>query len=129
MQAFGDMPIMQTPSLSFNRSERVYELRSYEGPTEDYYHRKMKMVNEGGEIKLFERLGFNAVFFAEVLSGSNMPNLVYMTTFENRAIRDSLWNEFGKAPEWIDMKDIPKYKNTVSHADILLLEPTDYSDY
>jgi hypothetical protein len=36
----------------------------------------------GGEVPLFVRLGFNAVFYGEVIVGSHMPNLMYMTTFE-----------------------------------------------
>ena len=130
LKAFADMPKMKTPNLDSDTwTDRVYELRSYEGPTEEYYRRKVDMFNAGGEIKLFDRLGFNAVFYAEVISGSKMPNLMYMTTFNDMATRDSLWDEFRVAPEWMKLKEIEKYKNTVSHADIHLLYPTEYSDY
>ena len=53
------------------------------------------MFNEGGEIDLFNKLNFNAVFYGEVLSGSSMPNLMYMTSFENKADRDAHWKSFG----------------------------------
>jgi hypothetical protein len=129
MRAFPDMPEMTTPSMDAPRSTRIYELRSYESPTEAYYKRKVDMFNAGGEIKLFDRLGFNAVFYADVLSGAQMPNLIYMTTFPDRPTRDSLWKEFVDAPEWKAIVDLPKYTNTVSHADVLLLRPTEYSDY
>ena len=36
------------------------------------------MFNEGGEIRLFARLNFNAVFYGDVLAGDRMPNLMYM---------------------------------------------------
>ena len=129
MKAFIDMPQMKATSVVGKISERVYELRSYESPTEAFYKRKVDMFNAGGEVKLFKRLNFNAVFYAEVISGSKMPNLMYMTTFENMKIRDSLWEEFRESPEWTALKVIPKYQKTVSRADIMLLYPTEYSDY
>lgn len=129
MKAFEDMPAMRVPELSGPKSERIYELRSYESATEQYYKSKVDMFNAGGEIKLFDRLGFNAVFYAEVIFGSKMPNLVYMTTFENKASRDAHWKTFGEDPAWTTMKALPKYLNTVSHSDILFLTPAEYSDY
>ena len=129
MRAFENMPKLFAPEFEVPKSDRIYELRSYESPTEEYYKRKVAMFNEGGEITLFERLGFNAVFYAEVLSGPKMPNLMYMTTFKNQETRDSLWKSFFDSPEWKELIKIPKYENTVSHADIYFLYPTDYSDY
>lgn len=129
LRAFTNMPLMQTPKLTGARSERIYELRSYESPTENLYRSKVKMFNAGGEIGLFTRLGFNAVFYAEVLSGNRMLNLVYMTTFDNIASRDEHWKAFVADPQWKQLLTIEEYKNTVSKADIWLLTPTDYSDY
>ena len=129
LKAFVDMPQMQTPKLDGPRPDRIYELRSYESPTEMYYSNKVDMFNAGGEVKLFDRLEFNAVFYGEVLSGSKMPNLMYMTTFSDQASRDSLWNAFGEAPEWKELVAMPKYQDNVSHADIVFLYPTEYSDY
>lgn len=129
MRAFSDFPEMAASPLTGPRSERVYELRSYESPTEKYYWNKVDMFNAGGEIKLFDRLGFNAVFYAEVVSGSKMPNLMYMTTFPDMPTRDTLWKQFFASPEWEGLKAMEKYQHNVSHADILLLYPTEYSDY
>jgi len=129
MQAFSDMPFMQASPLKSPRSQRIYELRSYESSTETYYKKKVDMFNAGGEIRLFDRLGFNSVFYAEVISGDKMPNLMYMTTFDNRNIRDELWKAFFDSPQWTALKRMDKYKNSVSHADIYFLYPTEYSDY
>lgn len=129
LRAFEDMPRLFSPQFEVPKANRIYELRSYESPTEEYYKRKVAMFNEGGEIKLFDRLGFNAVFYAEVISGPKMPNLMYMTTFKNQETRDKLWKAFFDSPEWKELLTYPKYENTVSHADIFLLYPTDYSDY
>ncbi len=129
LKAFQGMPELKVPTFNSSRSERVYELRSYESATEQYNINKVEMFNDGGEINLFDQLGFNAVFYGEVISGAKMPNLMYMTTFSDQASRDQHWKEFSNAPEWQEMKVIPKYLNTVSHSDINFLFPTDYSDY
>ena len=128
LRAFTEMPQMAAPSLTSAPQERIYELRSYEGPTEKRYQNKVEMFNKGGEVALFKRLGFNAVFYAEVLAGSHMPNLMYMTTFENMAERDKHWKTFGDDPAWVKLKSMPEYQNNVSHADIFLMHPTAYSD-
>ncbi len=129
MKAFKDMPFMQPSKLESPKTERVYELRSYESATEQYHKNKVDMFNAGGEIKLFERLNFNAVFYAEVISGSKMPNLMYMTTFENQASRDAHWKAFRESDEWNTLKAKKIYENNVSHIDIIFLYPTEYSDY
>jgi len=128
LKAFTAMPHFGVPEHTTPAAEKIYELRSYEGPTEKYYQRKVEMFNEGGETALFKKLEFQPVFFAEVISGSAMPNLVYMTTFANKQSREEHWDAFRKHPEWEAMKGLEQYKNTVSHADIYLLHPTDYSD-
>ncbi|TWR28980.1 NIPSNAP family containing protein [Mucilaginibacter pallidiroseus] len=117
------------PNLSAPKSERVYELRSYEGPTEKYYKNKVKMFNDGDEVGLFKRLGFNAVFYAKVLAGSRMPNLMYMTTFNSMADRDEHWKAFGDDAYWKKLSGMAQYQNNVSKADIIFLRPTDYSDF
>lgn len=128
MKAFSDQPSLKVPGLKASRAERVYELRSYEGHTEKIYANKVDMFNRGGEIKLFDRLGFNGIFYAEVLFGSRMPNLVYMTSFESIDERNAHWKTFGNDPEWKELSSREEYQNNVSHADIWLLRSTEYSD-
>lgn len=129
LRAFPDMPKMEVPEFDAPRSDRVYELRSYESATEKYYRNKVDMFNAGGEIPLFDRLGFNAVFYGEVLSGANMPNLMYMTTHADMASRDKNWEAFVNSPEWKKLVTMPKYENNMSHIDMWLLYPAEYSDY
>lgn len=129
LQAFTDHPILTLPKVDSPRASRVYELRSYESATEAIYRRKVDMFNAGGEIKLFDRLQFNAVFYGEVLSGGKMPNLMYLTTFANQQSRDEHWKAFVDSPEWKSLIAMDKYKNTISRIDILFLYPTEYSDY
>ena len=123
MRAFAEMPRMAAPEAPGDaRDGWVFELRSYESATEDRYRAKLRMFNEGGEIPLFERLGFHAVFFGEVLAGPSMPNLMYMTSFPSMAVRDSLWKEFVASPEWVGLKDDPQYANSVSKNTIVFLD-------
>jgi len=129
LESFADNLHLQTPQLTGPRSERVYELRSYESATERLHLNKVRMFVAGGEVGLFKRLGFNAVFYSRVLIGSHMPNLMYMTTFENKAARDEHWKNFGADPEWKKLSTMPEYQNNVSHIDQLYLYPMAYSDY
>ena len=128
LKAFPLMTSYQVPNLSGNKTDRVYELRSYEGPTERLYRQKVKMFNEGGEISLFKRLNFNAVFYSEVVAGSHQPNLMYMTSFNNIADRDEHWKVFGSDPEWTKLKVMPEYLNSVSKNEQILLNPTEFSE-
>lgn len=129
MKAFVDMPKMSPSKLDGPRKDRIYELRSYEAATESLYRKKVDMFNAGGEVKLFDDLDFNAVFYAEVLSGGQMPNLMYMTTHKDQETRDANWKNFVDSPTWSKLKVMPKYQNTVSRNDTRLLYPTEYSDY
>lgn len=128
LRAFSGFPRHRKPALSGRAADRVYELRSYEGATEKVYLNKVEMFNKGGEFEIFDRLGFNAMFYGEVLAGKDQPNLVYMTTFENMKSRDEHWEAFRTDPAWIKLKDDPKYQNNVSGRWTYLVYPADYSD-
>jgi len=125
MKAFESMPNISLPKLNSDKSQRVYELRSYEGPTEKLSANKISMFNNG-EIDIFKKLNFNAVFYGQVIAGSTMPNLIYLTTFENMADRDEHWKAFG--PLYKPMSDMPKYQNNVSKNVTILCTPASYSD-
>jgi hypothetical protein len=129
LRAFTGMTQIEVPALTGARAERIYELRSYESATEKIYRNKVQMFNQGDEVGLFKRLGFNAVFYADVISGSRMPNLMYMTTFANQASHDAHWKAFVDDPYWKKLSAMPEYQHNVSKNTILLLRPTEYSDY
>lgn len=129
LRAFKDMPKMRPSPLTSPRADRIYELRSYESATEKIFANKVDMFNAGGEITLFDKLKFNAVFYSEVIAGPKMPNLMYMTTHADSASRAINWKNFVDSPEWKEMSSMEKYQNNVSHIDITFLYPTEYSDY
>lgn len=129
IEGFRFSPTLTLPKLSSSVEDKVYELRSYEGPTEKRYRKKVEMFNEGGEIDLFARLNFNAIFYGEVISGPTMPNLMYMTSFENKDDRDAHWKSFSNDPVWKDISTRPEYQKIVSKNVTLFLKAKSYSDY
>ena len=128
LTAFEDAPHYKLPVLNGNKADHIYELRSYEGATEERYMKKVEMFNAGGEIKIFASLGFNTVFNASVIAGSHMPNLMYMTSFDNMETHNAHWKAFSDNPEWKRLSGLPEYQKTVSKADIWLMHAASYSD-
>jgi hypothetical protein len=129
LEAFSGQPHLVLPPSK--NAERVFELRSYESPTEHLHEKKVAMFNTGGEIQIFNRLGFNPVFYARVVSGSHMPNFMYMPIFESVEKRDAQWKVFGDDAQWKDISTRPENENkvSVSHIDSILMHSTDYSDF
>ncbi|MCZ4222443.1 NIPSNAP family protein [Pedobacter rhodius] len=125
LKAFSAMPEFAIPKLTTPKSERVYELRSYESATEGLAINKIGMFNDY-EVAIFTKLDFNAVFYGQVISGSKMPNLMYLTTFNNKADRDKHWIAFGE--DYKKISGLPQYQHNVSKNVTLFLYPTDYSD-
>lgn len=125
LKAFSAMPEFAAPNFNSPKSERVYELRSYESATEALATNKIGMFNDY-EVDIFSKLNFNAVFYGQVISGSKMPNLMYLTTFKNKADRDQHWVDFGA--EYKKISGLPQYQHNVSKNVTLFLYPTAYSD-
>ena len=128
LKAFAKHPDYFVPKYNTPKSEQIFELRSYQGATEKIWKKKVEMFNEGGEVGIFREVGSNAVFYGEVLSGSTMPNLMYMTSYENMDSNKKHWEAFSNHPNWKRLSGMEEYKNTVSHIDKWFLHPTDYSD-
>ncbi|MCY1719703.1 NIPSNAP family protein [Prolixibacteraceae bacterium Z1-6] len=128
LKAFAEMPELFVPKYDTPKSAQIFELRSYQGATEKLWRKKVEMFNEGGEIEIFKKVGSNAVFYGEVVSGSAMPNLMYMTSYSDMESNKAHWDAFRQHPDWLILKEKEAYKNTVSHIDKWLCHPTDYSD-
>ncbi len=120
--------ILKKPNLKSAIEDKVYELRSYESATELLHQKKLKMLNEGGEIEIFSRLQFNPIFYGSVIAGSKTPNLMYITSFENMDDRKAHWAAFSADDAWKKLSALPEYKNTVSKNETTFLRSTAYSD-
>ncbi|HJY21541.1 MAG TPA: NIPSNAP family protein [Hanamia sp.] len=129
LDAFSGQGHLLIPSTK--NAERVFELRSYESPTLHLAEKKMDMFNSHGEIQIFNRLKFNPVFYAKVVSGSRMPNFMYMPIFESVEHRNAQWKVFGNDPKWKEISTDPVNENKVSvnRIESILMHSTDYSDF
>ena len=128
MYAFAGMPGLKQPVFDSPKEERVYQLRSYESATEKLYLNKVSMFNKE-EIEIFDRIGSQPVFYGEVIAGSRMPNLMYLTTYSNMKSRDEHWKTFGSDPKWKRISALPEYQHNMKTADIKFLTPASYSDF
>ncbi|MCW3116157.1 MAG: family containing protein [Chitinophagaceae bacterium] len=122
MIAFDVLPKMVAPA----NESRIFELRTYEGYSEDALRRKIKMFNDG-EVPIFNRAKLIPVFFGEVISGKNMPCLTYMITCKSMEDRDKGWTAFSADPDWKKLSADPQYANSVSNILKTFLVPADYS--
>ena len=129
LEGFRFAPTLMLPKLNSPLEDHIYELRSYEGPSEKKYLKKVEMFNEGGETDIFSRLNFNPVFYGETISGPTMPNLMYMTCFENMKDRDAHWAAFRDDSQWKELLTRKEFDKTVSKNVTLFLKARPYSDY
>lgn len=105
---------------------KLFELRIYEGYSEDAVRRKVKMFNEG-EIDIFKDVKLPSVFYSENITGKYLPALTYMAGYQSMEERDQVWKNFSAHPEWQKMSKMPEYANTVSKIHKIFLEPLPYS--
>lgn len=122
MLAFDGFPQLVTSPAA----TRLFELRTYEGYSEDAVRRKIKMFNDG-EFPIFKRAKLEPVFFGEVIAGDKLPRLTYMLSVDNMEERDKGWAAFVADPEWKRLLADPQYANTISSIIKTFLVPTSYS--
>lgn len=122
MLAFSGSPKITPPA----QKARVLELRTYENHNDDRARAKVDMFNDG-ECNIFPKCGFENVFFGETLVGANIPNLKYMLAAPDMAANEKGWKTFLEHPDFLKMKDDPKYADTMPNITKLYLAPTDYS--
>jgi hypothetical protein len=125
--AVATMPGVEAPQGPAAGPDRLFELRTYRSATEAAGRRKIEMFEAGGELALFRRVGLAPVFFGRDLVGPGLPGLTYMLVFADGAARDRAWATFRDHPDWVRMRDDPRYADTVAGIDSTLLRPTDYS--
>jgi len=118
--AFAGWPKLVAPK----KEKRIFQLRTYESPSQAAHARKVQMFNEA-EIAIFTRTGLKAVFFGDTLIGTRMPNLTYMLTFADMAELTQRWAAFGADPEWKELSHRPGNTDAeiVSNISNLYLSP------
>lgn len=128
MIAFKGKPQLTVPQATAQHAPRIFELRTYESPSDSDHARKIEMFHSG-EFDVFEKSGFWQVFYGDTLVGPRLPNLTYMVGFANLAEREKCWAAFGSAPEWKALSGSPRFnfEAIVSSITNLILSPADYS--
>jgi hypothetical protein len=128
MVAFEGWPKLKLSGATAERKDRMFELRTYESPSDQDHRRKVEMFNSG-EYDVFEKAGFSQVFYGDVLVGSRLPCLTYMLGFSDLTDRTAKWDAFRNAPEWKKLSGSPRYafESIVSNITNLILSPTAYS--
>jgi hypothetical protein len=128
MLAFEGKPRLTVPAATAQHGSRLFELRTYESPSDQDHRRKVEMFNSG-EFDVFEKAGFWQIFYGDTLIGPRLPNLTYMLGFEDLAARDMHWKAFGAAPEWKKLSSSPRYnfEEIVSSITNVILSPASYS--
>ena len=125
MVAFEGWPKLTPPGA---RGKRIFQLRTYESPSNQDHVRKVEMFHHG-EFEIFARAGCSAVFYADTLIGSQLPNLTYMLTFPAMQELEAGWAKFSADPEWQKLRSSARYafEQIVSNITNLILTPTAFS--
>jgi hypothetical protein len=109
LSAFSGWPKL-VPPKGGTTSKRIFQLRTYESPSQAAHLRKIEMF-QSGEFEIFRQAGCESVFYGDELVGSRMPCLTYMLTFPNQAALEAGWDKFRAAPEWQKLSHMPKFSS------------------
>ncbi len=121
--AFDSMKKLAAPPSAAEKKPWIFELRTYQSPSEGKGINKVEMFNSG-ESALMREVGLCPVFFSQAVVGPEMPNLVYMVSGENMAEHTKHWQAFRDAPLWKKLSTDPQYKDNVSHISSIFLKRT-----
>lgn len=125
LAAFKGWPTITPPGAS---GKRIFQLRSYESPSNFDHLRKIEMFHSG-EFEIFRKAGCHPVFFSDVLAGPRLPKLTYMLSFADTAELESGWVKFRNDPDWKKLEADPRFSFApiVSNITNLILSPLDCS--
>jgi len=124
LAAFEGWPKLVPPPSSATKAKRIFQLRTYESPSDAAHVRKVEMFHHG-EFEIFKNAGCHPVFFGDTVIGSRTPCLTYMLSFADLAELTAGWAAFGADPEWKKLKASPRYayEEIVSNITNLVLSP------
>lgn len=126
--AFEGWPKLTPPPTTAQHAKRVFQLRTYESPSNQDHVRKVEMFHHG-EFGIFQKAGFSQIFYGDSLIGQRLPNLTYMLSFGDLSELNEKWAAFGSDPDWKKLSASPRYafEQIVSNISNLILTPTSYS--
>ena len=123
LAAFEGWPRLVPPPAPV-QPKRIFQLRTYESPSNGAHVRKVEMFNNG-EFEIFKNAGCNPVFFSDTLIGPRTPNLIYMLSFADMDALNTGWAAFSAEPAWKKLSSTPRYnyEPNVSSISNLVLSP------
>jgi len=126
--AFEGWPKITPPPATAQHGKRIFQLRTYESPTNQDHVRKVEMFHSG-EFEIFQKAGFAQVFYGDALIGPRLPHLTYMLSFGDLNEMDAKWEVFRNDPNWKKLSGSPRYafEPIVSNITNLILTPTAFS--
>jgi hypothetical protein len=124
LAAFAGWPKLTPPASAATKGKRIFQLRTYESPSNGEHVRKVEMFHSG-EFEIFLRAGFHPVFFGDTLIGSRMPSLTYMLSFTDQAELDAKWELFRNDADWKKLSASSRfaYDQIVTNITNLILSP------
>ena len=128
LAAFEGWPRLTPPTAAASKGKRMFQLRTYESPSNGEHVRKVEMFHSG-EFEIFRAAGFHPVFFGDTLVGSHMPSLTYMLSFGDTAELEAKWDVFRNDPAWKKLSADPRFAfdPIVMNISNLMLSPLDCS--
>lgn len=125
LRAFDGFRKLSPPADRSDKS--VYELRTYESPSQERAANKLVMFNSG-EIPIFTKAGMPPVFFGSAIAGSDLPHLTYMIHHGSEN-PDKHWSAFRSDPAWTALSGESQYKDNVSKITNRFLRPLPGSQF
>jgi len=108
LKSFEGWPKLTPPPSATTKAKRIFQLRTYESPSNGDHVRKVEMFH-AGEFDIFLKAGFHPVFFGDGLIGSRLPHLTYMLSFADMAELEAKWDVFRNDPAWKKLSADPRY--------------------
>jgi len=124
LAAFTGWPKLTPPAAAATKGKRIFQLRTYESPSNGDHVRKVEMFHSG-EFEIFLKAGFHPVFFGDTLIGSRLPNLTYMVSFTDQPELEAKWDLFRNDPDWKKLSTSPRFApdQIVTNITNLILSP------
>jgi hypothetical protein len=128
LEAFAGWPKLTPPAAAATKAKRIFQLRTYESPSNGEHVRKVEMFHSG-EFEIFLKAGFHPVFFGDTLAGARMPNLTYMLAFTDSAELEAKWDAFRNDADWKKLTANPRFAfdQIVTNISNQMLSPLDCS--
>ena len=125
LAAFEGWPKLTPPASSATKGKRIFQLRTYESPSNGDHVRKVEMFHSG-EFEIFLKAGFHPVFFGDTLIrlADAEPDL-HAELLQNMAELEAKWDVFRNDPAWKKLSSNPRFAfdQIVTNISNLMLSP------